>query len=68
MKLNEDVFAKMIESINKALPSFHSHKNRARRYVKRFMLAFTSAEKEFIIKEILHNQNKSIGHMRFFLR
>lgn len=60
MKVNEDILAKMIESINKALPSFHSHKRRARQYAKIFMLSYTPAEKEFIIKEILHNQNKSI--------
>lgn len=61
MKINETVLAKMLESINKALPSFHSHWRGSKRYVKRFMLVFTDAEKEFIVKEMLHSQNKSIA-------
>lgn len=61
MRVNEDILDKMIESINKALPSFHSRIRTARRYIKRFMLSFTNPEKEFIVKEILHSQNKTIA-------
>lgn len=60
MKVNEIVFKNMVESIKKALPFFHSHKRKARQYAKKFMIAYTEAEQEFILKEILHSQNKSI--------
>ena len=62
MKIDETILGKMLESIKKALPSFHSHVRASRKYAKRFELAFTSAEQEFIIKEILHSQNKSIAN------
>jgi len=61
MKTNGDILAKMLESIKKGLTSFHHHLRAPRRYVKRYLLSFTNAEQEFIVKEILHNQNKSIA-------
>lgn len=61
MKTNDDILAKMLESIKQALPSFHSRVRASRRYAKRFQLSFIDPEKEFIIKEILNSQNKSIA-------
>lgn len=60
MKVNDEVFEKIVESVKKALPSFHSHKRKSRRYAKCFTLAYTDKDKEFILKEILHQQNRSI--------
>ena len=61
MKIDETILSKMMESINKALPSFTSFRRKARKYLTLFRLVFTEPEKEFIIKEILHSQNKSIA-------
>lgn len=62
MKIDETILGKMLESIKKALPSFHSRIRASRKYAKRFELAFTSTEQEFVIKEMLHSQNKSIAN------
>jgi CHAT domain-containing protein len=60
MKIIDEVFNNMVESIKKTLPSFHSHKRKARIYAKRFLNGFSDNDREFIIKEILHQQNRSI--------
>lgn len=60
MKLVDEVFDKMIDSIKTNLPSFHSHKRKARIYAGRFRNGFSDSDREFILKEILHQQNRSI--------
>lgn len=60
MKFDDAILEKMIKSIKTSLPSFHSHRKKARRYAKAFLLAYDDKDKEFIIKEILHQQNRSI--------
>ncbi|MCK9429934.1 MAG: hypothetical protein M0R17_08010 [Candidatus Omnitrophica bacterium] len=60
MNTNDDVFKNMVEAVKKSLPSFHSHKRKARIYAKRFLNGFNDNDKEFIIREIQHQQNKSI--------
>jgi hypothetical protein len=60
MKVNDDVFPDIMKAVKSKIPSFHSHVRAARKYAKRFQLAFTDPEKEFVIKEILNQQNKSI--------
>lgn len=60
MIIVDEVFDKMLESIKKALPSFHSHRRIARKYARRFQYGFSDSDREFVIKEILHQQNRSI--------
>lgn len=60
MKVNDEVFEEMVKSIKKSLPSFHSHYRSVRKYIRRFLNVYSDNDREFIIKEILHNQNKSI--------
>lgn len=60
MKINDDVFEKIVESVKKALPSFHSHKRAARKYVRAFLNGFSDNDREFVLKEILHQQNRSL--------
>lgn len=61
MKIVEGILEKMVESAKQTLSSFHSHRRIARQYAKRFTIAFTKQEQEFILEEILYNQNKSIA-------
>lgn len=60
MITNDDVFPEIMKTVDKGLKEFHSHIHRARRYSKRFLLAFTKNDREFVLKEILNSQNKSI--------
>lgn len=60
MKVIDEVFDKMIDSLKKNLSSFHSHRRRARIYAKRFLNGFSDNDREFIVKEILHQQNRSL--------
>ena len=60
MKINNDVFEKIIDSLKKNLLSFHSHKRKARIYAKRFLNGFSDNDRDFIVKEILHQQNRSL--------
>lgn len=60
MKVDDDVFDKMIKSLKKALSSFTSRKRKARKYVRYFMIGMSDADREFIVKEILHQQNRSL--------
>jgi len=60
VKTNDEVFEKIVESVKRALPFFHSHKRKARIYAKRFLNGFSDNDREFILKEILHQQNRSI--------
>lgn len=61
MKVNDDVFERIVESVKQALQLFHSHKRRPRVYAKGFLNRYNDVDREFILKEILHNQNKSIA-------
>ena len=60
MKVNDEVFEKMLGNIKSSLPSFHSHKRSARIYARRFLNGFSDNDREFIVKEILHQQNRSL--------
>lgn len=60
MKVLDEVFDKMIDSLKKNLPFFHSRIRPARIYAKRFLNGFSENDREFILKEILHQQNRSI--------
>lgn len=60
MNVNDEVLGKIVDSLKKNLLSFHSHKRPARIYAKRFLNGFSDTDREFIIKEILYNQNLSI--------
>ena len=60
MKVDNDVFDEMMEALKRELPNFHSSKRKARIYAKRFLNGFSDGDREFILKEILHSQNKSI--------
>lgn len=60
MKIDDTIFDKIVDAVSSALQSFHSHKSPARRYVKRYRMRYTDADREFILKEILHSQNRSI--------
>lgn len=60
MKVDDEVFDKIVDSVKTGLQSFHSHKHKARLYAKRFLNGFSDSDRDFILKEILYQQNKSI--------
>lgn len=60
MNSNDIVIDKMVKAVIEFLPSFHSHKRKARIYARRFLNGFTDDDRLFIIKEIQYQQNKSI--------
>lgn len=60
MKVNEDIFDKIVARVKSSLQSFHSRKRKARIYAVKYTKIFNDADREFILKEILHSQNKSI--------
>jgi len=62
MKLNEDILTNIISGVRTRLQSFTSRKRKARIYAVKFTTIFNDAEREFVIKEILHSQNKSIAN------
>lgn len=61
MKVNEDIFDKIVQSVRTRLKSFTSRKRKARIYAIKFANIYSDADRDFIIKEILHSQNKSIA-------
>lgn len=60
MKIDEIIFEKMIKRIKNSLLSFHSHRKKARKYVRWYLNGMLETDREFIVKEILHQQNRSI--------
>lgn len=60
MKIDSDISTNIVESVKKTLQSFHSHRRKARIYAKRFLNGFSDNDRDFILNEILYNQNKSI--------
>jgi len=60
MKIDESILDKMVKRIKNFLPSFHSHRKKARKYVRWYINGMSEVDKEFVIKEILHQQNRSI--------
>ena len=60
MKIDEVILEKMVKRVKTSLLSFHSHRKKARKYVRWFINGMTDTDREFIIKEILHQQNRSI--------
>jgi len=62
MKIDDTIFDKIVDAVNSALQFFHSHKSPARRYVRRYRTRYNDADREFILKEILHSQNRSVAN------
>jgi hypothetical protein len=60
MKIDESILEKMVKRVKTTLSSFHSHVKKARKYVRWYINGMTEVDREFIIKEILHQQNRSI--------
>ena len=60
MKIEEDILEKIVAGVRARLQSFHSRKRQARIHAVKFMKFFTDVEREFLIKEVLHSQNKTI--------
>lgn len=60
MKLDEDILERIVSSVKARLQSFQSRKRKARIHAVKFTTIYNDREREFIIKEVLHSQNKSI--------
>jgi nucleoid DNA-binding protein len=61
MKINDELFPKIMESVKETLLSSSSSTNRKKNTnIVKFLHVLSTAEQEFIVKEILHSQNKSI--------
>lgn len=60
MKIDETILGKMMTRVKGELSSFHSHRKKARKYVRWYLNGMVESDREFIVKEILHQQNRSI--------